>query len=284
MIKKTRLQIVLMIIAMVILSFAFIVYTLLPQLSDFRNSIYGLLINNSILVVLLLTLTLNKKINMPWIGKITVWAFGLLYILFQFINLGRIEAVFFFIYSIVNIIVSIYVYKKKGIAYKSIWGFGVFAYLTTIVFDLKVGYINGEMNSTFLLPSVIVSIIAFVPCLIYGLIMFTVNKDIEKLICAPLLGILGGFILTYLTVSSMNVYLDSSEPVYQEYIIVNKDIDAGARRITTYEFEVQKDDVTFTIGVSEAIYYDYEVNDSIVLAIYSGAFNEPYLIHDMNRE
>ena len=221
---------------------------------------------------------------MPWIGKITVWAFGLLYILFQFINLGRIEAVFFFIYSIVNIIVSIYVYKKKGIAYKSIWGFGVFAYLTTIVFDLKVGYINGEMNSTFLLPSVIVSIIAFVPCLIYGLIMFTVNKDIEKLICAPLLGILGGFILTYLTVSSMNVYLDSSEPVYQEYIIVNKDIDAGARRITTYEFEVQKDDVTFTIGVSEAIYYDYEVNDSIVLAIYSGAFNEPYLIHDMNRE
>ena len=55
MIKKTRLQIVLMIIAMVILSFAFIVYTLLPQLSDFRNSIYGLLINNSILVVLLLT-------------------------------------------------------------------------------------------------------------------------------------------------------------------------------------------------------------------------------------
>ena len=80
----------------------------------------------------------------------------------------------------------------------------------------------------------------------------------------------------------MNVYLDTSEPIHEEYIIIDKDVRTGARQITTYELEVQKDDITFTIAVSEVVYYDYEINDMIVLSRYSGAFNEPYIIHDSN--
>ena len=55
---------------------------------------------------------------------------------------------------------------------------------------------------------------------------------------------------------------------------------AGSRQITTYELEVKKDDTTFTIGVPETTYYNYEINDTITLSIYTGAFNEPYYIHE----
>ena len=68
-----------------------------------------------------------------------------------------------------------------------------------------------------------------------------------------------------MTLSSMNVYLDTSAPTYEEYIIIDKVIRAGSRQVTTYELEVKKDDTTFTIGVSEKTYYDYEINDIIQL-------------------
>lgn len=280
--KKEKIQLTIKIALIVIFGFGLLFYSLLPELSVFRNSIYGFVIQNLIFVGLIAYLSLSKKINMPKIGKITVWIFGLLYVLFGIIDIGRIEALFFFIYSIFNVAISVYIYKKTGIGYKSIWGFGAFAYLTTVIFCLRVEYINGEMNPTFLFTSIIIAVIVFLPCLIYGLTMFTVNRDYEKLICIPLLGLLGGFALTWLTMSSMNVYLDTSKPTYEEYIIIDKDVRTGSRQITTYELEVQKDDITFTIAVSEVVYYDYEIHDSIMLSTYSGAFNEPYIIYDNN--
>lgn len=283
MTKKEKIQLAIKIALIVILVFGLLFYSLLPELSGFRNSIYGFIIQNLTFVGLITYLSLSKKINIPIIGKITIWIFVLIYVLFGIIDIGRIEALFFFVYSIFNVLVSIYIYKKTGTGYKSVWGFGAFAYLTTVIFCLRVEYINGEMNPTFLYTSIIFTAIIFVPCLIYGLTMFTVNRDYEKLICIPLLGLLGGFALTWLTISSMNVYLDTSEPTYEEYIIIDKDVRTGARQITTYELEVQKDDITFTIAVSEIVYYDYEINDLIELSIYSGAFNEPYIIHDNNK-
>ena len=140
------------------------------------------------------------------------------------------------------------------------------------------------MNPTFLITSIVVSVVAFIPCLIYGIKQFKLYEDKEKLICVPLLGLLGGFALAFLTMGSMNVYLDSSLPAYEEYAIVDKDIDSGARQITTYEFKVERGDSVFYIGVSEQTYYDYEINDKIVLSIYGGAFNEPYYIHERNKE
>lgn len=77
----------------------------------------------------------------------------------------------------------------------------------------------------------------------------------------------------------MNVYMDISSPSYEEFVIIDKNIKAGAKQITKYELEVKKDDAVFTIGVSEEAYYDYEINDTITLSRYSGAFNEPYYMH-----
>ena len=81
----------------------------------------------------------------------------------------------------------------------------------------------------------------------------------------------------------MNVYLDTSAPTYEEYVIIDKGIKAGSRQVTTYEFDVKKDATVFTIGVSETVYYSHEVNDTIKLSIYNGAFNEPYYIYEESK-
>ena len=280
--KKEIVYLVINILVITIVGFGLFTYSLLPELSEFRNSIYGSIVYFLILSGIILCVTFSRKIGMPLLGKITVWGYGLLFILLSFFDLGRIEMLFFFMYTIINVCIAIFLYQKHGIAYKSICLFGAFSYFATIVVVLRVKYSNGGFNPTFLWSAIIVSIIIFVPCLIYGIRYFKLYRDWEKLIGAPLLALLGGFLLAWLTVASMNVYLDTSAPTYEEYIIIDKDIKAGSRQVTTYELEVKKDDTVFTIGVSEMAYYSHEVNDTIKLSIYNGAFNEPYYIHETN--
>lgn len=63
-----------------------------------------------ILTGVILCLTLSRKISMPLLGKITVWGFDLLFLLSSILNLGRIEALFFLIYALINVGVAIYLY------------------------------------------------------------------------------------------------------------------------------------------------------------------------------
>lgn len=282
MTKKEIIKFIILYLCIFIGAMGLMVYTLSPELSDFRNSVYGDIIFYSFMGGTILYLTLSKRIDMPFLGKITVWGYALLFIIFAILDFGKKEAVVFLIYSVVNIIVTIYLYLNTGKAYSSIWGFGALAYLSIIMVVFRVKYINGEMNSTLLSASIVFAVLAFITCLIYAIIRYDTERDKQNLIAIPLLGLLGGFVLTYLTVGAMNVYLDFSAPIHEEYVIVDKDVRTGARQITTYEFKVQKDESTFFIGVSEESFYDHEINDKITLSIYSGAFNEPYYIYENN--
>ena len=282
-IKMTKKEIIYFVINNLVILIAGVglfIYFLLPELSGFRNSIYGLIVEFLLLAGIILGVTLSRKISMPLLGKITVWVYGLLFLLSGIFDFGRIEMLFFFIYAIVNVCVAIYLYKKHGIAYKSILLFGVFSYLTTSFVVLRVKYLHNEFTSPFMWVAIIVSIIVFIPCLIYVIRYYKRYGVWEKHIALPFSALLISFVFVWLTVSSMNVYLDTSAPTYEEYIIMDKDIRAGSRQATTYELEVKKDDTTFTIGVSETTYYSHEINDTIKLSIYSGAFNEPYYIHE----
>ena len=98
--------------------------------------------------------------------------------------------------------------------------------------------------------AIIVSIIVFIPCLIYAIKYYMPYREWENLIGVPLAALLVSFVVVWLTVSSMNVYLDTSDPTYEEYVIIDKDIRAGSRQATTYELEVKKDHV-FTINPSD---------------------------------
>lgn len=282
MTKKEIIYLVINNLVILIAGVGLFIYFLFPELSGFRNSIYGLIVDCLLLTGIILGVTLSRKISMPLLGKITVWVYGLLFIFLSIFDFGKIEMLFFFIYAIINVCMTIFLYQKHGIAYKSILLFGFFSYFTTAVVVLRVEFSHGGFNSTFLWLAIIVSIIVFIPCLIYGIRYFKLYRDWEKLIGLPLVALIGGFVLVWLTVASMNVYLDMSVPTYEEYIIIDKDIKSGSRQVTTYELEVKKNDTVFKIGVSETAYYSHEVNDTIKLSMYNGAFNEPYYIHENN--
>ena len=282
--KNENIYFVINCLVILIVGFGIFIYSIHPDLTDFRNSIYGLIVYFLVLAGIILYVTLSRKISMPLLGKITVWVYGLLFLLSGIFDFGRIEMLFFFIYAIVNVCIAIYLYKKHGIDYKSVWLFGAFSYLSTAFIVLRVKYLHDEFTSPFMWAAIIVSIIVFIPFLIYAIKYYMPYREWENVIGVPFSALLCSFVLVWMTLSSMNVYLDTSAPTYEEYIIMDKDIRAGSRQATTYELEVKKDDTTFTIGVSEKTYYDYEINDTIQLSIYSGAFNEPYCIHENNSD
>ena len=160
---------------------------------------------------------------------------------------------------------------------------GALSYLTTAAVALQAEYSNSVILSpTFLTVSLVGAALVFLLCLIYAIRDFRIYRKIdgEHHILIPLAGLLGGFLLTWLTVISMNVYLDRSAPVCHEFVIVDKSIQTGARQLTTYGLEVEGNGCTFKIAVLDEVYYSYEVNDPIVLSRYDGAFGEPYYIYD----
>ena len=278
MTKKDIFYFVITSLVILVVGLGLLIYYGLPKLSEFRNSIYGWIVDLSLLAVIILCITLSRKIGMPLLGKITVWCYCLLFILLSIFDLGKIEMFFLFIYAVLNVCVTIFLYFKKGIAYKSIWLFGALSYFSSIVVVLNVNYLSGDLVPAFMMIAIIVSIIAFTPCLIYGINQFKLYRDSEKLIGLPLLALIGTFIFVWLTITAMNVYFDTSDPAYEEYIITEKYISSGSKQITTYNLEVKNGDTVFKIGVSETSYYSHEVNDTIMLSIYDGAFNEPYYI------
>lgn len=282
MTKKEIFKMILIIFTIVVIGLGLMVYSLSPELSDFRNSIYGAIVAFFTLTGIILYVTLSKRINMPILGRVTVWTYLGLNILLVVIDLGKIEALFLLLYAIFNIVVTIYIYRTTGKEYKSIWAFGALSYLSSVVFFLRVKLINDDWWLTIVIPSIIVAVVVFIPCLIYGIKQFKLYRDLEKLIGVPMLGIMVGFLITFLTISSMNVYLDTSKPAYEKFVIIDKNVRTGARQLTTYELEVQKGEKFFYIGVSEEAYYDYEITDEITLSIYSGAFNVPYYVYENN--
>ena len=278
--KRENLRLLLTLLAIVVVGFGLMVYALLPALSDFRNSIYGMIVIWVATAGIMLYLTLSKSINMPVLGKFTVWGYLVLQIALSFINWGKIEAVFFLLYSIINIAVTIYLYKTTGKAYRSIWVFGMLSYLTTATFAQRAHLIEDDSWMFSTIPSIIIGVIALAICLVYCIKKYKPVGDKEKLISIPIIGLIAGFLFSFLTISSMNVYLDTSIPTYEEFVIIDKDISTGAKRNTTYKLTLENENTTFTINVSEKAYYDYEIDDTITLSIYNGAFNEPYYIYD----
>ena len=122
--KNKNLYFVINCLVILIVGFGTFIYSIHPDLSDFRNSIYGLIVSFLVLAGIILYVTLSRKISMPLLGKITVWVYGLLFLLSGIFDFGRIEMLFFFIYAIVNVCVAIYLYKNTVLLIKA-FGYSV---------------------------------------------------------------------------------------------------------------------------------------------------------------
>ena len=119
--RKDIFRLVAGILFFTVVAGGFLCYCGLPQLSDFRNSVYGDTVALTFIFAVLLYIALSRKIGLPLLGKITVLGAGIVCLLSAVLNLGRGEALFYLAYSIVNISVAIYLYRKTGVEYKSVW-------------------------------------------------------------------------------------------------------------------------------------------------------------------
>lgn len=271
---------------------ALLVYSLLPSLRDFRNSIYGNIVVVIILGAYAAYLTFSKNNKKSVLGIITIWTYICIRILFVilgvaltgFTHLRKVNLIVSLVYTIFNVVVSIFLYikHKKSEEYKFIWGFGFLAYLPNMIIVIQTNHINGDFNWTFVIPAIVVAVVAFIPALIYGIKKYKSTHSLDKLIAVPLAALLIGFVATWMTVSSMNVTMDFSTPSYENFVLVDKDVRTGARRMTTYIFTVQSGDTTFDIDVDDYDYHNHEINETIMLSKYKGAFNEPYYIYEAN--
>ena len=268
------------IIALLAICFCILFYTMSPKTFEFRDSIYGSILEYALAFCLSVYLSFTPRINMFKAGKALVVGLPTLFLLLDLLNIGKISFLILFLYSVLNVSVSIYNYLKTEKEYKSVWLFGAFAFIVSIAPCLRVKTI--DTSFPFWKPALVVCLIAFAVTLTVFIRRYLRIRDPENLIAAPLLALLAGFALTFLTLSSGNVVLDRSEPTYETFEIVDKHISAGARQVTTFNVLVENDSVDFSITISERHYREYEIGDEITLSIYSGAFGVRYYIHESN--
>ena len=270
--------------AMFILMF----YTHSPLLKDFRNSIYALFLEKGIIYAIIAYVCFRRDSRLPNICKAILFLFPTITLILSLLSLGRISYLIILIYGILCIGVYAYYKVKRKKDYSSLMYCGLLSYIQIVVPILSVEYIDSEFP--FWIPSLIICIIACIVCLFISFRKYNKDKLNPKirnksringeLISINILVLMMGFILPWMTISSLNVVLDNTEPKYEVFEVVDKDIRTGNRRITTYNLELEKGDIKINIAVSEVVYYEYEVGEKITVSIYNGAFNERYYTYD----
>ncbi len=281
---KGKLKIAVIIAISIIFFGGLLLYFTLPGLRFFCNTIYGDLIIGLVVLIVLIWIAFFTKNNLSIFEKIIMVLFIVPHIMKLIFDNLRITCLMNFIYALINIIVSLvagFMNDKKKISFVGI--FGILAFCASCTIYHYAEYLGNKFPSVFIIPSIVVAIIAFILCLIYGIKSFRNNRSLLKMIGIPLFGLLGGFCITFLTLGSMNVYLDFSKPQYAEFIIIEKDKQTGDTFLANeYNFVVKKDEEQFDIRVDEIAYYEYEIGDEIILAQYQGAFRRSYYIFEDN--
>ena len=126
--KNENIYFVINCLVILIVGFGTFIYSIHPDLTDFRNSIYGLLVNFLVLAGIILYVTLSREISMPLLGKITVWVYGLLFLLLGIFDFGRIEMLFF-LFTPSLMFVSLYIYIKNMVLLIKAFGYSVFFHI-----------------------------------------------------------------------------------------------------------------------------------------------------------
>lgn len=255
----------------------FIVLTILGRYIPFFAGIGGTII--MILIIWSLeffSIFLNKNPTNIF-GIITVIVFCLLVAVFSLLGIRRLTAIAFWIYSVIGAIVNAIVYFKKKEGSTVVVITLMFAFIISVLPVLNIKTIN---SFPFWIPSLIVCLVLFIPVLLYSMITYDKKRNLEHLICIPLLALIGGFGITWMSLNTMNYCLDFSTPKEEVFVIVDKKVTSGARTITSYDVIVKNSNTSFRISIDEYSYRSFEIGDDIILSKYSGAFNEAYYIFE----
>lgn len=138
-------------------------------------------------------------------------------------------------------------------------------------------YLNNPNSFHFWLIPLILSVIMTILSIIL-ILLDKIDMRRSDLIALPFIVFIAIFFISMSVICNLNYALDTNEPIEKSAIILDVDIDAGARQATTYEFYLLIDEKKIKLNVSQSEFYKYEIGDSYPVKIYKGAFNEPFYI------
>ena len=110
----------------------------------------------------------------------------------------------------------------------------------------------------------------------HGILVLKDNRMSEK-IAFGIVGIMLGFLFMYPLPQNLNYILDTSEPIFYEMPVVDKDVNTGGKS-TTYYLYLDWQGQQISMTVSQSDYYRYEIGDPVPVTLYEGAFDDPYYI------
>ena len=104
-------------------------------------------------------------------------------------------------------------------------------------------------------------------------------KSRSELIMACILLVILCFILSFMSVSAINYAFDSSSTTVSAQVL-DKNVQSGARQVTSFYLEVKIDETEIKIRVPVEIYHSAEVGDNVEIKLYNGAFGYSYYIYE----
>ena len=284
----SRLNMFLLLIGIIGGVFLISFYNLSPLLVDFRNSILGLLLEKAVIVAVICFVCFNKKNKIPKICKVILFMYPILTLALSLLGLGRISYLIMLIYAFICFGTFAYYKLKKKKEFVSVMVVGLLSFITSVFPTMMTEFVDNEFP--FWIPALIIFIIVIVLSILlsikyykdneYKMDIYRKKKTRSDLIAWNVVAAMMGFVIPWMLICSLNFILDTSSPTYIEFEIVDKDIDSGSRRVTTYNLELENEGNNIRIAVSEVDYYNYEIGDEILISIYEGAFNERYYFHD----
>ena len=126
-----------------------------------------------------------------------------------------------------------------------------------------------------LVSAVVCGALAF--WLVFRGILVLKDDRLSEKVAFGLGGLMLGFFLMYPLPQNLNYVLDTSEPVYYQMPVVDKDINTGGKSTTYYLYlEFRGQEISMTVSQSD--YYRYALGDLVPVTLYQGAFDDPYYI------
>ena len=252
--------------------------------SDFLSSLWGMYFSISFIFIAFLCFIFIRREQLDLVFIIYLVLFGV-YLAYLMPIFGyRTSFLIFIIFSAIGLSISFLprLILKREIFKSSHSYIEIPAYILIIILISFISEISFVSSFPFILPSLIIAVIALVISIVYHVKLKQTNKKNtkkSKIVYALLAGFLIGFSVPYISLCEINVLFDYSSPIILNEKIIKKYIRSRYRGPTVCYFVVEIDEKQYKIGIPNNIYKDCEVGDSVEIAYQEGLLGEPYYLY-----
>lgn len=252
--------------------------------SDFLSSLWGMYFSISFIFIAVLCFIFIRREQLDLVFIIYLVLFGVYLVYLMPLFSYRTRFLISIIFSAIGLSISFLprLILKREIFKSSHLYIEVPAYILIIILISFISEISFVSSFPFILPSLIIAVIALVISTVYHVKLKQTNKKNtkkSKIVYALLAGFLIGFSVSYISLCEINVLFDYSSPIILNEKIIKKYIRSRYRGPTVCYFVVEIDEKQYKIGIPNNLYEDCEVGDSVEIAYQEGLLGEPYYLY-----